>query len=351
MKKILIIEDNLEVRENTAEIIELANYQVQTAENGKKGVELALKMLPDLIVCDIMMPVLDGYGVHHLLSKHKETAYIPFIFLTAKSEKSDFRKGMEMGADDYITKPFEGTDLLNAIEIRLNKNALIREQYSGTEALNTLIASAKESPVFQLTSDEREVFTYNKKHVLYKEAQRPRVVYYVLSGKVKASVSNEQGKEFITNIYGEGDFIGYTSILEDINYNDQAEVLEDATLMHIPREDFLQLISNDMRIAMTFIKIIARNVKEKEQSLLDLAYNSIRKKVANGLIRLYDKYKLNQEATAVLNISREHLAQSIGVATETIIRTLSSFKDERLIDIVTGKVVILDESKLRNLLY
>ena len=95
MKKILIIEDNLEVRENTAEIIELANYEVITAENGKIGVEMALDQRPDLIVCDIMMPVLDGYGVYHLLSKHTETASIPFL----KSAFSDFAvrkiKGME----------------------------------------------------------------------------------------------------------------------------------------------------------------------------------------------------------------------------------------------------------------
>lgn len=121
MKKILIIEDNDEVRENTAEIIELSNYKVITAENGKAGVELALAEKPDLIICDIMMPVLDGYGVYHLLGKHTETASIPFIFLTAKSEKTDFRRGMEMGADDYITKPFDGIELLNAIEVRLKK--------------------------------------------------------------------------------------------------------------------------------------------------------------------------------------------------------------------------------------
>ena len=107
MKTILVIEDNNEVRENIAEILELSNYRVLTAPEGKTGVETALKEKPDLIVCDIMMPVLDGYGVLHLLNKHNDTYGTPFIFLTAKSEKSDFRKGMEMGADDFITKPFE----------------------------------------------------------------------------------------------------------------------------------------------------------------------------------------------------------------------------------------------------
>ena len=121
MKKILLIEDNDEIRENTAEILELSNYKVITAENGKRGVELAMGNKPDLIVCDIMMPVLDGYGVLMTLQKNTDTQNIPFIFLTAKAERNDFRKGMELGADDYITKPFEGSELLNAIESRLKK--------------------------------------------------------------------------------------------------------------------------------------------------------------------------------------------------------------------------------------
>ena len=123
MKKILLIEDNNEIRENTAEILSLADYDVITAANGKIGVELAQDQSPDLIICDIMMPELDGYGVLHILSKKPETASIPFIFLTAKTEKSDIRKGMELGADDYLTKPFDDNELLNAIETRIRKQA------------------------------------------------------------------------------------------------------------------------------------------------------------------------------------------------------------------------------------
>src|SRR4051812_35047612 len=102
MKKILIIEENEGIRENTAEILRLSNYEVLTATNGKEGVEMAMAQHPDLIVCDIMMPVLDGYGVLYLLSKQEETATMPFIFLSAKAERADLRKGMEMGADDYL---------------------------------------------------------------------------------------------------------------------------------------------------------------------------------------------------------------------------------------------------------
>src|SRR6186713_2302564 len=128
-KTILVIDDNKDIRENTAEILDLAGYETNTAENGKKGVETAIKEKPDLIVCDIMMPELDGYGVLHLLKKNPETEHIPFIFLTAKAERSDFRKGMEMGADDYITKPFEDIELLNAVEVRLKKIQILEQNY------------------------------------------------------------------------------------------------------------------------------------------------------------------------------------------------------------------------------
>ena len=127
MTRILVIEDNNEIRENTAEILQLAGYQTFTAENGKIGVETALRENPDLIVCDIMMPVLDGYGVLHLLNKNDSTRNIPFIFLSAKTERTDLRKGMEMGADDYITKPFEEIELLNAIEVRLKKKNVLEQ--------------------------------------------------------------------------------------------------------------------------------------------------------------------------------------------------------------------------------
>jgi len=349
MKKILIIEDNLEVRENTAEIIELANYEVITAENGKIGVEMALDGKPDLIVCDIMMPVLDGYGVYHSLSKHTETASIPFIFLTAKSEKADFRKGMDMGADDYLMKPFNGIDLLQAIEVRLKKNETLKNQYAGMNGLDDFLQQVKKDGKVKLTSNEREINSYNKKSKLYSLGQRPRALYYVVSGKVKIFKTNEDGKEFITSIHGQGEYFGYMSILEEKNYTDEAESLEDTMLMIIPREDFLQLISNDMEIAHAFIKIITLNIAEKEENLLNLAYSSLRKKVAYGLIQLLEKYQVENEIRPVLNLSREHMAQSIGVATESLIRTLSDFKDEKLIDIKTGKVIIIDEKKLQNL--
>jgi DNA-binding response OmpR family regulator len=350
MKKILVIEDNTEVRENIAEILGLSNYAVVTAEDGKIGVELALNEMPDLIVCDIMMPVLDGYGVLHLLNKHIETYGIPFIFLTAKSEKTDLRKGMEMGADDYLTKPFDAIELLNAIEVRLKKAESVKQNAAkNTEDVNAFIDSVKQAGNIKLTSDERELYEYRKKQMLYSEGQRPKAVYYLKTGKVKTYKINEDGKELITAMYGSGDFFGYTYVLEDINYKENAQILEDAEVMHIPKDDFLTLISSDSQVAKQFIKLITHNVLDKEESLLSLAYSSLRKKVAYQLLQVFDKFRKENERT--VQLSRENLAKTAGIATESLIRTLSDFKSEKLIDIQGGTITILNENKLRNLPY
>ena len=352
MKKILVIEDNDEVRENIAEILELANYKVVTAENGKIGTATALKEIPDLIICDIMMPVLDGYGVLHLLNQHTETYGIPFIFLTAKSEKSDFRKGMELGADDYITKPFDGIELMKAVEIRLNKADSVKKHLSKDKGdeVHSFIENAKKTGNLSLTSNERELYDYAKKQMIYTEGQRPKAVYYIKSGKVKIYKTNEDGKELITGILTAGDFAGYIYALENINYKETAQVLEDAEIMVIPKDDFLTLVSADAQVAKQFIKLVTRNVLEREQSLLSLAYNSLRKKVAYQIIVLLDKFR-DSSGKKEIRLSRENLAQAAGIATESLIRTLSDFKAEKLIDIQGGTITILNEEKLRALPY
>ncbi|MGL5131204.1 MAG: diguanylate cyclase domain-containing protein, partial [Planktothrix sp.] len=130
MAKILVIEDEDLIRDNIIELLETENFEVFNAENGKIGLQLAIQHQPDLILCDVAMPEIDGYGVLIALQKNPITATIPFIFLTANSDFSDLRKGMQLGADDYLTKPFTPTELLKAIVIRLEKNATLKANYS-----------------------------------------------------------------------------------------------------------------------------------------------------------------------------------------------------------------------------
>lgn len=144
MKTILLIEDDADMRENTAEILELANYRVIKAENGRRGVEEARLHIPDLVLCDIMMPELDGYGVLHMLGRDPATAELPFIFLSAKAERVDVRKGMELGADDYLTKPYEEGELLNAVEGRLRRSDLFRKGFDkGFAGFNKFMDQAR----------------------------------------------------------------------------------------------------------------------------------------------------------------------------------------------------------------
>lgn len=123
MKKILVIEDEAAVRENLIDLLDAEDFDAIAAENGRIGIQRAIEEIPDLIVCDVMMPEIDGYGVLSELRKNQATATIPFIFLTAKADKADTRKGMELGADDYLTKPFSREELLCAIATRLEKQA------------------------------------------------------------------------------------------------------------------------------------------------------------------------------------------------------------------------------------
>jgi DNA-binding LytR/AlgR family response regulator len=129
MKKILVIDDDKSIRESTQELLEIVGYEVKVAEDGTKGIKLANEFLPDIIICDISMPVLDGYSVFNELSKDALTSVIPFIFLTAKAEMSDLKYGMQLGVDDYISKPFSSNELLNSIELRLKKKDNIIEFY------------------------------------------------------------------------------------------------------------------------------------------------------------------------------------------------------------------------------
>lgn len=343
MKKILLIEDNPEVRENTYEILSLANYDVVAAENGKTGVELAQKEKPDLIICDIMMPELDGYGVLHILSKNEQTAGIPFIFLTAKTEKTDIRKGMNLGADDYLTKPFDDTDLLNAIEARLRKNAMIHKQYEvSADGLENFIKDARQILNLRDLGRDKKVKVFKKKSDVFSEGDLPLNVYFVKSGNIKTFKSNPDGKELIINLYTANDFFGFERILENENYRESAVAMQDSELIVIPRYDFMLMIQSHPDVSKSFINLLCKKVAEREAQLLNLAFNSVRQRTAEALL----KAETLKDSRSVIAISRDDLAKMVGTASESVIRVLSDFKDEGLIEIVMGKIKILERSKL-----
>ena len=337
MKKILVIEDTQEVRENLAEILELSGYNVLTAENGKIGVRSAEENRPDLIICDVMMPELDGFGVLKILNNSPELMDIPFMFLTAKVEKQDFRKGMGLGADDYITKPFDDVELLESIEIRLAKADRLKVVDNSDEGIRLLINEAKGEEALSKLSEDREVRSFQKKNTIYNSGNYPSWLYFIIKGQVKCFETNEIGKELITQLYGPGDFFGFVPLITGNKYDDTAMVIEDAEIRLIPKEDFKMLLFNNRDFAAKFISMLAKHADHTERQLINLAYSSVRKKVAHALLELQKNTSMD-----VLDVKREDLASLAGTAKETTIRTISDFKSEGLIRVKSGKIEILN---------
>ncbi len=346
-KKILIIEDTFEVRDNLAEILMLSGYTVETAENGKIGVQKAITMLPDLIICDVMMPELDGFGVLRILSKNLKTNLIPFIFLTAKAEKIDFRKGMNLGADDYITKPFDDVELLDAIEMRLQKSAQIKqhsEQYRA-DFLDEDVAQKELDILIQ----KGQLSTFRKKDLLYEEETYPRYLYYLNRGKVKLTIISDEGKEFILDILKEGSFIGYQALFQNSNYTESASTLEDCSVTRIPRDAFFEFIRTNRMVAHWFMKQLAKDFAQKEIQAVQLAYSPVRKRVAEALLMLNERYSKVHQPTTTFSILREELANIVGTAKETLIRTLTDFKSEGIIEIHSSKITVLKPIQLERI--
>lgn len=347
--KILIIEDNHDVRENLSEILTLSGYETYTASNGKEGVQAALTHLPDLILCDIMMPELDGYGVLRILSKTESTASVPFLFLSAKTELADVRRGMTLGADDYITKPFDDVELLDTIEIRLQKKKLSAS--SGVSSPSIISLPTADQIISSLPEAIRdgEVRMIRKKDLLFSEGQTCRNVFIIISGRAIAIKIDDYSKEVITRLYGAPMIIGTTSAFTGQRYQETVKAFEDLQVIPVKREDFMDFILHDLSAAYYFLNRMASYQAKADEKLLLQAFGSVRMKLAATLIELYASYE--DKGKAVIPVSREDLASMAGTAKETIIRCLSEFKDEGLVTIQGSDIHISSIRKLSELRY
>ncbi len=349
MKTILLIEDNDFIRENTAEILEMAGYAVIAAENGKIGVAKALETKPDLVVCDIMMPVLDGYGVLHIFNQNPQLAGVPFIFLTAKTERTDQRRGMELGADDYLTKPFDSSELLSAISGRLSRFQHLRPDYDlHANGLHEFLDDAQKTGNLADLSADRKPHAVPRKQIIYSEGDEANRLYFVQAGRVKTSKTTATGKELITGLYQTGDFFGYKALLEGTPHHDSAVAVDDATLLYVPANDFTQLIERNPAVSQQFVRLLAGRVREQEDLLLDMAYNSLRKRVADTLLRLHEQQCALDPTDPLIHLSRDDMAALIGTAPESLSRTLSEFRQDGIIELSHKFIRVQQPDRLRH---
>lgn len=349
MKRILLIEDDIALRENTAELLELSGYMVFTAPNGKIGIEKAKNEKPNVIVCDIMMPEIDGYGVLEAVALDESTKHIPFIFLSAKTEHKEIRRGMDLGADDYLTKPFDEEELLSAIESRLAKASILemreKEQKKNAEGDD-------ESPqnLHQLKNffcDEGEVSTYKKGETVYQKGDHSNSMFLILKGVVKTHTMDANAKELITGLYKADDFLGFTSFDDNIPYNETATSMEETEVVGISKKYVKDILKKSQDISLELMNLLTDNLSEIKEQLINMAYSSVRKKTAGTILQFVAI--MDKKPGASLRISRNDLATTAGIATESLIRTLSDFKKDGLIEIEGRDIRIVNLERLQDI--
>lgn len=349
MKTILLIEDDTALRENTAELLELSDFTVVTAPNGKIGIEKAEREIPDIIICDIMMPEIDGYGVLEAMAANEKTAHIPFIFLSAKTEHKEIRRGMDMGADDYLTKPFDEEELLSAVESRLAKASILemRKKNSEGDSKEDDDSPKNLNQLKNFFCDEGEMVKYKKGENVYRKGDHSNCLFLILKGVVKTHTMDENAKELITGLYKADDLLGFTSFDDNIPYTETATAVENIEVATLSKTFVRDILRKSQDVSLELMNMLTDNLSEIKQQLVKMAYSSVRRKTATTIIQFVEIMNKNPEAP--LRISRNDLATTAGIATESLIRTLSDFKKDGIIEIEGRDIRIIDLESLKDI--
>ncbi len=340
MCKILVIEDNKTLRENLAEMLGFSGYNVTVASDGIQGLNEIKNEKPDLIICDVMMPKLDGFGLLKTLNSNPIYKHIPLIFLTAKSDSGDFRKGMGLGAQDYITKPFDDAELLEAITIRLEKHTVPAIKNIDQKLHITLTEKEFKARFENYYSDVKQR-TYKSREAVFELGRKVNYVYFILKGQIRLSQTNKSNKEYSHNIKKEGDYFGIVELYLGDSYTYSAYCISDVDLLVIPKQNFVKFMENDVDAQNTIYNLMSTRILELQNEAVKIAYNSVRQKVAESLVKLRTNESLHDDEVV---INREDLSTITGTAKESLIRTLSDFKNEKLIEI-KGRRIILKNTK------
>lgn len=349
-KKILIIDDDEGIRSNVVELLDLAGYETIDASDGRRGLELINQIKPDLILCDISMPILDGYGVLHAIQNNSDWSPVPFIFITASTKRNGFRTAMDSGADDYLSKPFSGDELIKLVNSHLikfgklknmlNRNSGLKIEFDGD--LSALVKNNK-------FIEKQTLRKFYKKDNIYHEGDKSEFLYYLLEGKVKVSKMNQWGKEFIVDLFNAGDYFGYQDLLTGDEHRESAVALEDARIALISKLDYFDILYSNSDIAVSFMKTLTENLNLANEKLLGMAYDSARKKVAQALLFINKKYHLSGSPEISFPIQREVISSIAGLSPESVSRNLTDFNQEGLIKTDGRTIKIVDIKKLEAL--
>jgi CRP-like cAMP-binding protein len=205
-----------------------------------------------------------------------------------------------------------------------------------------------EKKVLEEFLDGRSLHRFGRNQNIYKEGQSPKFLYFIKNGKVRLVKSSSDGKDLVTDLCGEGDFLGHTALIQNTHYRESAESIDAAELVLVPRSEFQQLLKENLVLSYKFNQILATTLTHKNSHLVGIAYNSLRQKVAEALLLVKNKYADHKQENFAIQMNREVLANIAGTAKESLIRTLSDFKSEQLIEVGTdGVIKIVNEKRLQ----
>jgi CRP-like cAMP-binding protein/FixJ family two-component response regulator len=340
MKRLLLIDSDPKESKKMTEILEIGGYKVELARQGREGLRKAEVIKPDLIISRIVLKGGDGFSILYSIRQDKNLAGIPFIMLAENAEREDRRRAMELGADDFISKPFSEPELLKSIEIQLTRYQQLKNKFSekDKEADHQLL---HEEPWVRLLIQDRKIQHYREGDQIYRNGNHPAYVYYLLEGRIKLYYLNEKGKELTTDIVTSGEFFGYESVLSNHEYKQNSMALIDSEILRISSDEFISIMQGDTSIANGLLKVISAKFSKKEGDMLSLAYDSVRGRI--GLKLIYLSEKLNTDR---LGISRKDLASLAGTSIETVVRVLSSLKEEGIIELHEHEIILKDKVAL-----
>jgi len=223
-----------------------------------------------------------------------------------------------------------------------------------TEHISCAVCKARSLSIFHVCAVEdtdkmdsvKVCQIFKKGQEIFVEGHRPSGVFCINSGKIKLVKLGNEGKEKIVRLSGPGDLIGYKAIVSNNTYSATAVALDETKICFIPKSDFLGMLSTDGRLSFEFTQLLCRNISEVENEVVDIAYKSVRERLAEALLLLQEKFKFENDNPEIISVTREDLATLIGTAKETVIRLLSDFKDEGIVESMGRKIVLKDQEAL-----
>jgi len=301
--------------------------------------------VPSVLFLDINMPTWSGWDFLENFDKLDERIkkQITIYMLSSSINAKDRERALETRiAVDYIAKPLNSKTVST---IFLSEQSDFNEVAS--KHVNEYVPeSAHESELVKALEAPLEKISFKKKQPLFRQGDICRSLYYVLSGKIKTFKANGNGKVLITGLHKPGEFLGYLPLLENSVHNETAVGFDEGEVAAIPKDVFRKLVFENQKVNREFLGLIAKDLLEKDDRLLALAYDSVRQRVAGALLQVQRKYDEGSSEKFSISFTRDDLANIVGTATESLIRTLSDFKDEGTIEINASTISITDKGKL-----